>query len=101
MKIRLKELRKARGWNQSELASLLGISAPHVSEMEQGKKNPSRPLLEQMAKLFCISVADMYEPDTDGPTLHAMVDGIKSLSEKNRQMVNDLIQALLDKQDGQ
>lgn len=45
---RLLALRKERGEKQEELAQLLGVSRPQVSEMEQGNKGTS---LERFALL--------------------------------------------------
>lgn len=98
MTIRLKALRLERKWTQADLASMLGVSPSHISEMEQGKKNPSRPLLAQMATIFHVPIADMYEVETDDPSIQSMVNGIRSLSETNRQIVIDMISALQKKQ---
>lgn len=98
MTLRLKELRKSRKWTQADLASMLGISPSHVSEMEKGKKNPSRPLLEQLAALFEVPIADMYEPEASDPSVQAMVAGMFSLSPADRQVVLDLVAALQRKQ---
>lgn len=94
MTLRLKELRNERKWTQHHVADLLGVSVPHVSEMERGLKNPSRPLLERMAQVFGVPVADMYETDVSDPAIHSLVEGIKGLSAENRKVVADLIHAL-------
>lgn len=78
---------------------MLGVSSAHISELENGKKNPSRPLLERMAKIFGVSVADMYEPETDDPSLHSIMNKMKALPEDQRRVVSDLIDALLTKDD--
>lgn len=101
MKLRIKEHRKARGWTLEQLSEVSGLSRGFLSQIETGKRQSSSETLLTLSEVFKVSIADLYEPDTDAPNLHQMVDGIKSLSDKNRQMVNDLIQALLDKQDGQ
>lgn len=101
MNLRIKEHRKSKGWTLEQLSDVSGISRSFLSQIENEKRQPSVETLTILADCFKVSVPDLYEPDAEGPSLHGMLDGIKSLSEKNRQMVNDLIQALLDKQDGQ
>lgn len=67
MKVRLRELRKAKGWTQDQLAARLNVSKAHISEMETGKKNPSGPVLDRMAKLFDVNVPDLIVVDSDDP----------------------------------
>lgn len=40
--------------NQSKLASKLGISRSHLSEIESGKKNPSFDLIDKYSEVFNI-----------------------------------------------
>jgi phage repressor protein C with HTH and peptisase S24 domain len=60
MALRIKEFRKQKGWTQDHLADLIGASKPHVSEMETGKKNPSAPMLDKLARAFGVEVPAMY-----------------------------------------
>jgi len=53
---KIKELRKARGWSQSELARRLDISRTGVSSWEQGLSMPSSSALIDLAKVFSVSV---------------------------------------------
>lgn len=48
----VKELRKAAGMQQKELASLVGVSIPTVSEWEHGKKDPSGERLQKLSEIF-------------------------------------------------
>lgn len=66
MAFRIKELRKARGWTQDDLADKLGCSKSHVSEMESGKKNPSTPMMEQMAQAFGVTVVELFTDQAEG-----------------------------------
>lgn len=51
----LKELRKKRGWNQSDVAKSLNISTPSYSRYETGKFEPSNDLLVEIAKLYGVT----------------------------------------------
>ena len=51
----VKELRKAAGMQQKELAIAVGVSAPTVSEWEHQKKDPSGERLQKLAALFDVT----------------------------------------------
>lgn len=53
---RIAALRKAAGWNQSELASRLQISPSAVGMYEQGRREPSADTLVAMARVLGVSV---------------------------------------------
>jgi len=49
---RIRELRKARGWNQDDLAQQSGFGRTYISNVERGAKNPSLRSLEIFALGF-------------------------------------------------
>lgn len=49
---RLREARLARGWNQKDLASALGVGQQSVSRWERDLTTPAADLLDQLAELF-------------------------------------------------
>ena len=52
---RVKELRKRAGMMQKEVASIVGVTRPTISEWETGRKDPSGPRLFKLAELFNVS----------------------------------------------
>jgi transcriptional regulator with XRE-family HTH domain len=54
---RIKALRKNRGWTQVELADLLGIDRSYLSEIENGKKDPSLTILKTFSDGFGLSLS--------------------------------------------
>ncbi len=66
---RLKEFREGRSWSQGELARRLGVSRQTINAVETDKYDPSLPLALRMAKLFGVSVPDLFiddwEPEND------------------------------------
>lgn len=60
MENRLKEVREARGWSQGELARRLGVSRQTINAVETDKYDPSLPLALRMAKLFGLSVPELF-----------------------------------------
>ena len=63
MKNRLRELRAAREWSQSDLAAKLEVSRQTVNAIETEKYDPSLPLAFKMARLFKLPIEDVFEPD--------------------------------------
>jgi len=64
MKNRLKVLRAERDWTQAQLASELEVSRQTVNAIEKGKFDPSLPLAFKTARLFGMSIEDIFEDDT-------------------------------------
>jgi putative transcriptional regulator len=63
MKNKLRELRAAREWSQSELADRLGVSRQTVNAIETEKYDPSLPLAFKVARVFRLKVEDVFEPN--------------------------------------
>ena len=64
---RLKEYRSSKGINQTELGKLAGVSRQTISLIERGDYSPSVTLALKIARIFHVSVEDifMYEEDED------------------------------------
>ncbi|UVI40459.1 helix-turn-helix transcriptional regulator [Qipengyuania spongiae] len=60
MENRLKTHREAHGWSQGELARRLGVSRQTINAVETNKYDPSLPLALRMARLFAVSVPDLF-----------------------------------------
>ncbi|MEW4448603.1 helix-turn-helix transcriptional regulator [Qipengyuania sp. JC766] len=60
MENRLKIFREDKGWSQGELARRLGVSRQTINAVETDKYDPSLPLALRMAKLFAVSVPDLF-----------------------------------------
>ncbi|MEO1219814.1 MAG: helix-turn-helix transcriptional regulator [Pseudomonadota bacterium] len=60
MKNRLREMRKAMGLNQADLADALGISRQTVIGIEADKYDPSLPIAYQLAAHFDMPVEDLF-----------------------------------------
>ncbi len=66
----MKTLRMARGWSQMELAKRAGCSGPHISDLENGRHNPSFRMLHRVAQALGVSDAALladYIPSEDAP----------------------------------
>jgi putative transcriptional regulator len=65
MKNRMRELRAAKEWSQSDLADKLDVSRQTVNAIETEKYDPSLPLAFKVARLFKMKIEDIFELDKD------------------------------------
>lgn len=63
MKNRVRALREARGWTQSELAELLDVSRQTVHSIEKGKYAPSLPLAFKISRTFERAIEDVFSDE--------------------------------------
>ena len=63
MKNKLRELRTAREWSQSELGDKLGVSRQTVNAIETEKYDPSLPLAFKIARLFKKPVEEIFSAE--------------------------------------
>ena len=83
----VKELRKKKGVQQKELALVIGVAQPTVSEWEANKKDPSGDRLKKLAEFFGVDEMTIL-----GKDINATNDS-KPLSE-SEQILQDLIRKL-------
>ena len=63
MKNRLRELRSARNWSQLELGTRVGVSRQAIIAIETGRFDPSLPLAFKLARIFSVSIEDIFQAD--------------------------------------
>jgi len=59
----LKDLRKAKGWSQQDLAEQLGVSRQSVIAIERQKYDPSLELAFKIARLFSTHMETIFFPE--------------------------------------
>ena len=62
MNNRLKVLRAERDWSQAQLADELAVSRQTVNALETGKYDPSLPLAFKIARLFELTIEEIFFP---------------------------------------
>lgn len=60
LKTRIHEYRKELGLKQSDLAKYVGVRTETIGRLENGKYNPSLKLAMDIAKIFNVSVEDVF-----------------------------------------
>ncbi len=65
MRSRIRELREAQGWSQSDLGERLQVSRQTVNAIETGKYDPSLPLAFRIARLFGKRIETIFQYEDD------------------------------------
>lgn len=60
---RIKEYREMQDLKQSDLAGLVGVRRETIVNLERGKYNPSLKLAMDIAKVFHVTVEDLFSYD--------------------------------------
>lgn len=101
---RIKELRKARGLNQEELAGRAGLSRTYIGTIELGGKQPSLWTLFRISRALGVAIAEIFLPPSKAsPTAREIVARIEAkLLVKDRTVAElhkaeDLLEAFLRK----
>lgn len=66
---RMEEARKAKGWERSDLAELVGLSAETIARYERGNRSPKVEELKKIATALGVSAAYLLEDDDTPITL--------------------------------
>lgn len=69
MSLRIKNLRKAAGLTQSDLAGMAGLSRSQLSEIETGAKTVNMRRLEAIAKALGVTVPDLMDSQENAEIL--------------------------------
>ncbi|GIU53903.1 MULTISPECIES: helix-turn-helix transcriptional regulator [Shewanella] len=65
MKNRLKVLRAERDLTQAQLSELLHVSRQTINAIEKGKFDPSLPLAFKAARLFGLTIEDIFQDELE------------------------------------
>ena len=60
LKTRIKELRAAHDMDQARLAELVGVRRETIGRLENGQYNPSLKLAMDIAKVFGLTVEEIF-----------------------------------------
>jgi len=72
----IRELRVKKDFSLREFAKKLGLSAPFISDIELGRRYPSKEVLAKMADILGVKVDYLLKFDTRPP-----VESLKRMSE--------------------
>ena len=100
MKLKLQELRLARGMTQAEVAEKLGISKSAIGMYEQGRREPDLETVIKLAEFFSVSVEEMLGLREAGKPIELMtalrryLAGQPGISFQGKQLTEEEIDKL-------
>lgn len=102
---RLFSLRQKSGESLQQVADAVGVSKAHVWELEKGRsKNPSFELVRKLAGHFGVTIdvltGDAAEPGAENLQIERIHRGLDKLSDRDRKIVENLIQSMGSKAPG-
>lgn len=60
MRNRLSDLRAEHAWTQADVAQRVGVSRQTINAIETGKFDPSLPVAFKLARLFQLTIEEMF-----------------------------------------
>lgn len=100
---RIGEARRKKGESLQQVADAVGVSKAHIWELEKGyTDNPSMALVTRLADHFGLSVSYLVGEDVEAPEeeaqLQRMFRQAKALDARERKILDDMMQSLLNSQ---
>jgi putative transcriptional regulator len=65
VKNKLRILRAKKDWSQQDLADRLHVSRQTINAIENGRYDPSLPLAFKFARVFNLSIEQIFQPDVE------------------------------------
>jgi transcriptional regulator with XRE-family HTH domain len=87
---RIRELRKAKGIAQEQLAEVLGIEQQYMSRIELGKSYPSLDRLIRISESLDVPLPSLFEFDyleNEGVRVERVEEMFRNLGEKDQQKI--------------
>lgn len=95
LNLRIREIRKERGKTLSEVAAVVGISVPHLSEVERGIKNLNNHLLTRISAALEVEPQELIS-GSDDPQALELALLMEALDEADQERVRSFARALAD-----
>lgn len=97
MRIRIGEIRKAKGITQGDLAKKLGISSPYLHQLERGLRNITMERQEQIAQALGVDPRDLVDFSSSDEQIEQIMRAFDQASSADRAMILSWAQAILDR----
>jgi transcriptional regulator with XRE-family HTH domain len=91
LKLRIRELRESYKWSLETLASRIGTSVPHLSQVERGVKNLNNRLIDALARELGVEPFELFAPRQERSNVDAL---LHSLSDEDLARVEAFAAAL-------
>ena len=96
---RIRELRKARGLTQDQLADILDIEQKHVSLIELGKSYPSLDRLARIAEALLVPLPSLFEfmhMSGENELVRGVEEMLRKLEEADQRRVFKIVKVFLE-----
>lgn len=90
---RLREARKMAGLSQAQVAKMLGLHRPSISEAEAGNRKVSADEITKLAEIYDVSLSWLLGEGADKPDIHD--DKIQLAARELRKLKPDDLDRLL------
>ncbi|WP_063565797.1 helix-turn-helix transcriptional regulator [Paenibacillus sp. O199] len=98
---RMRELRKAKGWTQEQLAEAAGLHYSYIGGVERGDRNISLETLEKIINGFQVPAEEIFKFNEESEYKRALdehitlisgksADEIASLTKINKEILNTI-----------
>lgn len=93
---RLRAAREQAGLSQGQVARLLGMQRPTISEIEAGRRKVSAEELSQFAHIYKVSVSWLTneQPDVPDPSVALAARELSKLKQHDLELVLQLLRTL-------
>lgn len=96
MQLRIKDLRKERGWTIEQLGQMVGLSRGFLSEVENGKKNLSTPMMEAVAAAFEVGVTELFDAGEIAADLAIIAEHFREMTPEERRQAVRIVASMRD-----
>ena len=91
---KLRVLRARKGESLQQVANAVGVSKPHIWEIETGRSgNPSFDLVKRLAEHFGVGMSYFVDDASDQGVIHFFRE-LKGLTEEDLEILRDMAQHL-------
>lgn len=99
LNIRIRALRKDKGLTLADLAEQVGVSTPHMSEVERGVKNLNNHLLIRIAEALDVEPSDLITSE-ESDQLKRLTRQFSRLGPEDQDRVRSFVAALMQSNAG-
>ena len=95
---RLREAREQAGLSQGQVAKLMNLHRPSISEIEAGRRRVSADEITQFARHYHVGAAWLLGDDSEGfpPEMAVAARQIERLKPKDRQRVLKFLESIVN-----
>jgi transcriptional regulator with XRE-family HTH domain len=99
LNIRIRSIRKEKGLTLADLAEQVGVSTPHMSEVERGVKNLNNHLLIRIAEALDVEPSDLITSE-ESDQLKRLTRQFSRLEPEDQDRVRSFVAALMQSNAG-